>query len=193
VDQSIQYFWRAVGASTVPFVPIIGASGLYKAFSKAFNCITVIWALPDPQRLLLKGSTRRRFMEGGFNCTVSERIGRRFLESINIGGALTASQTAGTFLKMIVSVTLIHELLFWREWVEDGHDLPLSELDIENACLLFAKSRSQKRMMRHVDGAMTLGTWSSKKECHKICLDAVEIGRSDLYSDFTRKASCIGG
>jgi hypothetical protein len=192
VDQSIQYFWGAVGASTVPFVPIIGAYGLYKAFGKAFNCITALWALPDPEGLLYMPKTRRRFMEGGFNCTVRERIGRRFLESINIGGALTSVVTAATFLKMIVSITLIHELLFWREWLTNGYDSPLSENDIENACLRFAKSDSQRRMRWHIDGAMTIGNWTSQKDCHRICLDAVDIGRSDLYSDFTRKASIVG-
>ena len=150
-----------------------------------------VWAIPDPNKLLFKAKTRCRFMEGGFDITVGQRIGRRFLESINILGPLTASLTASTFLKMIASMTLIHELLFWREWVPNGYDLPLSEPDIEKACRTFANSRSRRNMTAHIEGRTTPGGWSSKNVCYQMCLDVVEIGRSDLYNDFTRKSFCI--
>lgn len=191
MDEGIKYFWRSVGISVIPFVPLIGANGLYRAFDKAFNCITLLWATPDPNKLLFRPSVRRRFMEGGFNMTVAERIGRRFLESINILGPLTASLTAATFLKMIASITLIHELLFWREWVPNGHDLPLSQEDIETACNIFSNSWSRGKMVAYIEGKMTAGTWTSKTDCYQICIEAVHLGRSDLYNECTNKAFCI--
>jgi hypothetical protein len=191
VEEGIQYFWRSVGGAVVPFVPLVGASGLYKAFDKAFRCVTLLWGIPDPNRLLHKSRTRRRFLEGAFNCTANQRIGKRFLESINIFGPLTANLTAATFMKMIVSITLIHELLFWREWVKNGHDVPLTEEDVHTACDIFAISSSRRTMIALIEGRMSPITFADKKEAHGICLEAVDIGRSSLYSDFTRKSFCI--
>jgi hypothetical protein len=179
-------------SSATPFVPLIGANGLYRAFDKAFSCITLLWASLDPDRLLLRPDVRRRFMEGGFSISVVQRIGRRFLESINILGPLTANLTATTFLKMITSITLIHELLFWREWISNGYDLPLSEQDIETACRKFSRSFSRRKKVLFIGGEKSSGFagWTSK-QCYEICVKAVSLGRSDLYEDFTKKSFCI--
>jgi hypothetical protein len=182
-----------VGSSAIPFVPLTGANSLYRAFDKAFICITLLWAILDPDRLLFRLDVRRRFIDSRFNISVGQRIGRRFLESINILGPLTADLTATSFLKIIASITLIYKLLFWREWISNGYDLPLLEEDTETACRKFSRSFSRRKMVSFIEGQMSSGFagCTLKKECYNICIKAVLLGRLELYEDFTKKSFCI--
>lgn len=183
-------FWNAVGISSVPFVPFIGAAALYKSFYKILETIDVVWRIPGCRALVQKSKIRNLILQACFDATVMDRVGVQFLMAINIFGPLSAAQTAGVLLKMIAGITLLYERIFWES---KDHPKRLMEQSVMESLIRdFQKSKDRVRMSSHLTATITTSNCYSKETCLNELQTAIDEGRSRRGKDFLRKQTVMG-
>lgn len=183
-------FWKAVGASSVPFIPFVGATALYSAFVKLIENINAIWGIRTCTRLIQKSGVRNLFLQGCFNASTGDILGAKFLMALDFLGPLTAVQTATIILKMIAGISLMYEKIFWE--VNKYPEREVSEAMIDRLVTDFRRSRGQKNMSALLSDGITLGNCYKKTECLAQLENAVDEGRSRMGKEFLRKKTLVG-
>lgn len=182
-------FWRAVGTSSVPFIPFIGGAALYRAFTKILKTINSVWGIPSCAPLLESSKVRNFFLQGCFDASVGEILTSKFMMALNFFGPLTAPQTATIILKMIAGVSLIYEQLFW--YAKNHPNMVLSPFTIEKTVARFRKSSGQKNMSSRLTFCITMGNCYNKEACLAELEEAVEAGRSAMGKEGIRKKTIV--
>jgi hypothetical protein len=178
-------FWRVQRTGAIPIIGFIGATGIYTAFTNVLSDISKFWRLEGTNGLILQSEIRNLFLSAVFDINVAQRIGVGFLLALNPLGGLLSAVTANIFLKMVAGVTLIHEMLFWKQI--DNQGKPITVEDVRTVTANFQRSENRKRMIHYIDGELTALTGYKKVDCEKIMESAIQEGRSKRYADFVRK------
>jgi len=178
-------FWRVQATGAIPIIGFIGATGIYTAFTRVLLDISRFWSLRGTHALIMQQEIRNMFLSAVFNVTVAERIGVSFLLALNPLGGLLSAVTANLFLKMVAGVTLIHEMLFWKQIDNQGNRVTVE--DVRSVTGDFKRSDNRKRMIHHIDGELKALQGYNKLDCERIMESAIQEGRSKRYADFVRE------
>jgi hypothetical protein len=182
-------FWKAVGTSSIPFIPFVGATALYNAFLKILETINAIWGIPSCTPLIHDSKLRNLFLQGCFDASAGNILGSKFLMTLNFFGPLTAAQTATVVLKMIAGISLIYEKLFW--YIKNHPDRIVSPEIIDHIVSEFRKSPGQRNMSDRLTCGIHLGNCYSKAACLAELEGAVEVGRSEMGKEGMRKKTIV--
>lgn len=184
-------FWRAVGLGSVPFVPFVGAAGLYTSFSTILATINTVWRIPGTERLMLRSKIRNKILQGCFDVNVVDRIGAQFLMTINIFGPLSSAQTATVLLKLIAGISLLHESIFWE--YKNHPERLITEQFMESMIKKFQKSPGRTRMANHLTGTISTANCYKKDACKAALETAIDEGRNERGKHLIRKHTVVGG
>ncbi|GAB1318542.1 hypothetical protein MFIFM68171_08752 [Madurella fahalii] len=177
MEVGMSVFWNAVGFNSVPFVPFIGATALYKSFTKILAAINTVWRIPGCNALIQEPKNRNLILQACFDVTVLDRIGAQFLMAINIFGPLTASQTASVLLKLIAGITLLYESIFWE--YKDHPDKVVDQEMFGRLVYDFQKSKGRQHMSSRLTAEITSSNSYSKEKCMRELQTAVDWGRNE--------------
>jgi hypothetical protein len=178
-------FWRVQGTAAIPIIGFIGATGIYTAFTRVLSDISSFWRLEGTHGLIVQSEIRNLFLSAVFSVNVAQRIGASFLLALNPLGGLLSPVTANIFLKMVAGVTLIHEMMFWKQI--DNHRMPITVEDVRSVTEKFKRSDERKRMINYIDGELKVFQGYKKLDCERVIGSAIQEGRSNRYVDFVRK------
>jgi hypothetical protein len=176
MEVGIEVFWSAVGTSSVPFIPFVGAIALYRAFIMILKKITALWGIVGAARLIEKSKVRNQFLRGCFDTSVGGIIGSQFLLSVNIIPPISAAVTAEVVLKMIAGITLIYEMLFWR--MKQHPERLLTVEIVEQVVTEFQSSREQQKMSDRLGRRISLNNCYNKAACFEELKVTVEESRN---------------
>lgn len=182
-------FWKAVGTSSIPFIPFVGATAIYSAFIKILKTINTIWGIPSCTPLLHDSKVRNLFLQGCFDASAGDILGSKFLMALNFFGPLTAAQTATIILKMIAGISLIYEKLFW--YIKNHPDRVVSPATIGRMVTEFRRSQGQRNMSARLTFRIHLGNCYDKSACLAELEEAVEAGRSAMGKEGMRKKTIV--
>ncbi|KAM0426009.1 hypothetical protein ACHAPT_008638 [Fusarium lateritium] len=189
IKLGMDVFWKAVGTSSIPFIPFVGATALYSAFIKILKTINTIWGIPSCTPLLHDSKVRNLFLQGCFDASAGDILGSKFLMALNFFGPLTAAQTATIILKMIAGISLIYEKLFW--YVKNHPDRVVSPTTIHRMVAEFRRSAGQKNMSARLTFRVHLGNCYDKAACLAELEEAVDEGRSLKGKEGMRKKTIV--
>ncbi|KXX80024.1 hypothetical protein MMYC01_203438 [Madurella mycetomatis] len=152
MEVGMRIFWRAVGLGSVPFVPFVGATALYKSFTKILTAINTIWRIPGYSALIQNPGNHNLILQGCFNVIV-------------------------VVLKLIAGITLLYESIFWEYNNHRGKvmDQPM----LKRLMHAFERSEGRKRMSNHLTAVITSGNAYSKEKCMRELQTAVDLGRNE--------------
>ncbi|QGI65181.1 hypothetical protein CEK26_009132 [Fusarium fujikuroi] len=139
INLGMDVFWKAVGTSSIPFIPFVGATALYSAFIKILKIINTIWGIPSCTPLLHDSKVRNLFLQGCFDASAGDILTSKFLVALNFFGPLTATQTFTVILKMIAGIYLLHEKLFW--YIKNHPERVVSPATIGRMVMEFRRSQ----------------------------------------------------
>ncbi|KAH7253079.1 hypothetical protein NW759_013706 [Fusarium solani] len=189
IKLGMDVFWKAVGTSSIPFIPFVGATAIYSAFIKILKTINTIWGIPSCTPLLHDSKVRNLFLQGCFDASAGDILGSKFLMALNFFGPLTAAQTATIILKMIAGITLIYEKLFW--YIKNHPDRVVSPATIGRMVTEFRRSQGQRNMSARLTFRIHLGNCYDKRACLAELEEAVEAGRSAMGKEGMRKKTIV--
>ena len=184
-EHGMNMFARVQWTNAIPLVPFVGATGIYTAFCKILVSISNFWGIPGTAELINENASRNLFFAAIYGVEKwYSRLGIHFLHSIDITSAITASLTAELFLKMIATVTLVHERLFWIHLDNNGNSITGD--DVRMAVQQFRSDGGKHKMANTIKGNVFLGGYS-KKKCMELLKEAIEIGKSPKYAELLAK------
>ncbi|KAF4450003.1 hypothetical protein F53441_6787 [Fusarium austroafricanum] len=189
INLGMDVFWKAVGTSSIPFIPFVGATALYSAFIKILKIINTIWGIPSCTPLLHDSKVRNLFLQGCFDASAGDILTSKFLVALNFFGPLTAAQTSTVILKMIAGISLLYEKLFW--YVKNHPERIVSPATIGRMVMEFRRSQGQRNMSARLTYRITLANCYDKAACLAELEEAVEAGRSVMGKEGMRKKTIV--
>ena len=184
-EYGMKMFARVQWSSGIPLVPFVGATGIYTAFCKVLVKISHFWRIPGTNELIQRPDTRNLFFAAVYGAeSIVGRFGIHLLHSLDITGSITADFTAEIFLKMIATVTLVHERLFWIHL--DNNGFPITEADLGTALQQFRTDGGSKKMFNTISGNVSFKGYR-KQKCIELLKEAIDIGKSPKYSELLAK------
>ncbi|MCJ1306757.1 hypothetical protein MMC25_000400 [Agyrium rufum] len=177
IEIATEYLSTVKVSNSIPLLPFVGGGMFAKSFNRILARVSEQYGLLDPERVLQRKETRRRFYEACLKLSWAGRIGTSAGLAVNILGPLTVPFVIIALLKMAAGLILIHEDLFWRQRAENGLYLTMDVVD--QITSNFAEGIARDVAARQIEGSIDITNCYRTSYCRAVLETAIRVARDE--------------
>jgi predicted GIY-YIG superfamily endonuclease len=186
LSKGIEVFSKVRGWSSVPFVPGLSVATKSIAFEDVYRMICQLWNIPtEPLDVFERDDIRRSFYEASFDTATWAQRGMDIFRVFDISGPATTSIILRELATLVVGVSLICELLFWRHKKNGGQ--ALTESMILNTLRSYRASEERSKASATIEYRLKALNAFKKEECVRALQQAIKMCGSEIYREMLKE------